>query len=339
MRAAVEARADGPLQLIRAASGAPLRRRAATAGGRPRDRLPLPAILALSLAAYVVGAATAPRASSRPTATRAALAAELPRRLRRDLGRRAGARPRAPLALFQGSVIDALLSRSLPDDADRRRRRRRQLSCSSPRSTTSPPGRIFAEPTPEIAAAAERLDRWTASRGSRSSSSRWRRCSLGLFFARIRLAPRFRARNGVERALSAFMIVCSVVAILTTVGIIASLLFEAWAFFALVPPHEFFFGLKLGAADRDPRRPGRRRRRLRRGAGVPRHPASSPTIAMPSPCRSGSSPRSTSSSTPPTGVRNVVKPMLEILAGVPTVVYGFFAVLTVAPAIRAGRRA
>ena len=33
-------------------------------------------------------------------------------------------------------------------------------------------------------------------------------------------------------------------------------------------------------------------------------------------------------------VRNVVKPMLEILAGVPTVVYGFFAVLTVAPAIR-----
>ena len=33
-------------------------------------------------------------------------------------------------------------------------------------------------------------------------------------------------------------------------------------------------------------------------------------------------------------VRSVVKPLLEILAGVPTVVYGFFAVLTVAPAIR-----
>src|SRR5690606_3370646 len=32
--------------------------------------------------------------------------------------------------------------------------------------------------------------------------------------------------------------------------------------------------------------------------------------------------------------RNIVKPILEILAGVPTVVYGFFAVLTVAPAVR-----
>ncbi len=34
-------------------------------------------------------------------------------------------------------------------------------------------------------------------------------------------------------------------------------------------------------------------------------------------------------------VRGVAKPVLELLAGVPTVVYGFFAILTVAPAIRA----
>ena len=34
------------------------------------------------------------------------------------------------------------------------------------------------------------------------------------------------------------------------------------------------------------------------------------------------------------GVRRVVKPMLEVLAGIPSVVYGFFAVLTVAPAVR-----
>ena len=66
----------------------------------------------------------------------------------------------------------------------------------------------------------------------------------GLVFARSRLAPRFRARNGVERFLDCFMIFCSVVAILTTAGIIASLLYEAWAFFALVPPQDFFFGLR-----------------------------------------------------------------------------------------------
>ena len=63
--------------------------------------------------------------------------------------------------------------------------------------------------------------------------------------------------------------------------------------------------------------------------------SSAPSSSRPSPCwspcRSGSSPRSTSSSTPPTGCASVVKPLLEILAGVPTVVYGFFAVLTVAP--------
>ena len=67
---------------------------------------------------------------------------------------------------------------------------------------------------------------------------------LGFFFARRRLAPRFRARNGVERVLSVFMVACSLVAILTTLGIIASLLYEAWAFFRLVPPHDFFFGLR-----------------------------------------------------------------------------------------------
>ncbi len=68
--------------------------------------------------------------------------------------------------------------------------------------------------------------------------------ALGAWFAYQRLAPRFRARNGVERALSAFMIFCSIIAILTTLGIIVSLVYEAWAFFKLVPPHEFLFGLR-----------------------------------------------------------------------------------------------
>jgi phosphate transport system permease protein len=65
---------------------------------------------------------------------------------------------------------------------------------------------------------------------------------LALFVARARLAPRFRARHGVERVMTGLMIFCSLVAIITTLGIVASLLFEAFRFFQMVPVTEFFFG-------------------------------------------------------------------------------------------------
>ncbi len=80
---------------------------------------------------------------------------------------------------------------------------------------------------------------------------------VALLVARSRLAPRFRARNNFELLITVVMIACSVVAVLTTLGIVASLVFEASRFFAMVPVTEFLFGLALGAADRDPRRSGR----------------------------------------------------------------------------------
>jgi phosphate transport system permease protein len=54
----------------------------------------------------------------------------------------------------------------------------------------------------------------------------------------------FRARHGVERIVMGLMIGCSAVAIFTTFGIVFSLIFESWAFFKLIPLHEFLFGLK-----------------------------------------------------------------------------------------------
>ncbi len=155
----------------------------------------------------------------------------------------------------------------------------------------------------------------------------------GLFFARARLAPRFRARNSVERFLDGFMIFCSVVAIVTTIGIVVSLVYEAWEFFRFVPPQDFFFGTKW-----EPQIAIRADQIAGQGAfgalpvflGTLVISVIAMLVAIPTGIYTAiylneyAGPR----------LRQIVKPMLEILAGVPTVVYGFFAVLTVAPAIR-----
>jgi len=144
---------------------------------------------------------------------------------------------------------------------------------------------------------------------------------------------RFRARNNFERILSALMIFCSLVAILTTLGIVASLLFEAARFFALVPVSEFLFGLRW-----EPQialRPDQVA-----GAGAfGAIPVFTGTILIAAIAMLVATPIGLFTAIylveyANDTVRKVVKPILEILAGVPTVVYGFFAVLTVAPAIR-----
>ena len=66
--------------------------------------------------------------------------------------------------------------------------------------------------------------------------------AIALWFARGRITPRLRARNEVETAVRILMIACSVVAIMTTAGIVASLLAEAVRFFTFVNPVDFFFG-------------------------------------------------------------------------------------------------
>src|SRR5690606_22886581 len=63
-----------------------------------------------------------------------------------------------------------------------------------------------------------------------------------LVYARSRITARSRARNQVERFVGFLLMACSAVAILTTVGIVASLLTEALRFFTFVHPFDFFFG-------------------------------------------------------------------------------------------------
>jgi phosphate transport system permease protein len=153
-------------------------------------------------------------------------------------------------------------------------------------------------------------------------------------YAFSRLSPSFRARTRVERLVMAVLLIASLIAILTTLGIVLSLLFESMRFFSQVSPVEFLFGLSWS-----PQTAIRADQAGSSGAfgAVPLFWGTvfiGAIIAMivAIPLGLMSAIYLTQYAHPRT--RRWMKPLLEILAGVPTVVYGYFAALTVAPAIR-----
>ena len=152
-------------------------------------------------------------------------------------------------------------------------------------------------------------------------------------FGFLRLRPDFTARTRVERAVMAVLLLASLVAIVTTAGIVASLLFETIRFFGFVSPLDFLFGTHWSP---DPMSaPG-----LDQGGKFGAVPLFWGTIVIGAiiamlvaiPLGLMSAIYLTQYAKPTT--RKWMKPLLEILAGVPTVVYGYFAALTVAPAVR-----
>jgi phosphate transport system permease protein len=152
----------------------------------------------------------------------------------------------------------------------------------------------------------------------------------GLTLAQRRIHPALRARNRVEATLNVLLILCSLVAILTTVGIVLSLLFEAIQFFTKVPLTDFLFGLHW-----NPQTAFSGDVKGSFGA-VPLFTGTLliTSIAMVVAVPVGLMAAVYMSEYAAPAVRAVAKPVLEILAGIPTVVYGFFAALTMAPAIR-----
>jgi phosphate transport system permease protein len=149
--------------------------------------------------------------------------------------------------------------------------------------------------------------------------------------AYLRLRPGFQARRQTERVLMALVLAASLLAILTTAGIVASLLFESARFFGMVPAGDFLFGTHWSPQVIDPADPG-----ASLGA-VPLFWGTffiGAVIAMLVAIPFGlmSAIYLTQYATP--RARAWLKPLLEVLAGIPTVVYGYFAALTVAPAVR-----
>jgi phosphate transport system permease protein len=156
----------------------------------------------------------------------------------------------------------------------------------------------------------------------------------GAVLAFRRVAPEFRARNGVERWLMALLVAASLIAILTTLGIVLSLLFESLRFFNLVSPTEFLFGTNWS-----PQTAIRADQAGSSGAfgSVPLFWGTAfigAIIAMIVAIPLGLMSANFLTQYAPHRLRSWLKPILEILAGVPTVVYGYFAALTVAPIIR-----
>ena len=147
------------------------------------------------------------------------------------------------------------------------------------------------------------------------------------------IRPTLRARNHVERAVMVFLIVSSLVAIFTTIGIVLSVLFEAVRFFGHVPFSAFMFGLEWSpqtAIREDQVGSSGAFGAVPLFAGTLLISAIAMTIAAPI----GLFAAIYLAEYADARVRAVAKPLLEILAGIPTVVYGFFAALTVAPIIR-----
>lgn len=154
-----------------------------------------------------------------------------------------------------------------------------------------------------------------------------------LFFTRNRVSAEFRARQAVEAIVNGLMIACSLVAIFTTVGIVFALVFETWKFFQMVPLQDFLFGVNW-----EPQIPIREDQIAAEGA-FGWLPVILGTVVISAVAMFIATPVGLMSAIylnefAPRRVRAVVKPLLEILAGVPTVVYGFFAILVVAPAMR-----
>jgi phosphate transport system permease protein len=156
---------------------------------------------------------------------------------------------------------------------------------------------------------------------------------IGCLFALRRVSPTMRARNHVESIFTWILFACSFIAVLTTLGIVFSVLFEAIRFFQKIPITDFLFGLEWS--------PQMAIRADQVGAsgsfgflpllvGTLLISSVAMLIAVPIGLMSAIYLSEYASRR----FRSVSKPILEILAGVPTVVYGFFAALTVAPLLR-----
>lgn len=149
---------------------------------------------------------------------------------------------------------------------------------------------------------------------------------FGAFWALRETNADFRARNVVEKGIKAILIAAASIAILTTIGIVLSLVFNTWEFFRLYPASDFFFGLTWSPSFS--------------GRGSSSQLGILPllwgtfyisVVALLVAVPIGLFAAVYLSEYASPKVRAVAKPLLEVLAGIPTIVYGLFALLTVGP--------
>ena len=149
----------------------------------------------------------------------------------------------------------------------------------------------------------------------------------GLVWAKRHVSQQYRARNQVEKAINVDLILCSGVAILTTVGIVLSMLSEALHFFKFVSPVDFFFGTEWN--------PGFSTTGNAEGSygilpliwGTLMVSGIALLVAVPVGLMIAIYLAEYASSR----LRSWAKPTIEVLAGIPTIVYGVFALMVIGP--------
>jgi phosphate transport system permease protein len=233
---------------------------------------------------------------------------------------------------LQGTVITQLVVDSLPEDLRSLPPDRLNLLINDIRNLVS--GNIVSgEVTPAVQAAADLYLRLQQKSHRLLSGLVLLLAVGGTYLGYRAIAPQRRARNAVERAITVFLIASSTVAIFTTLGIVLSVLFESIRFFGSVPVTDFLFGL-----DWSPQTAIRADQVGSSGAfgAVPLFVGTLliSAIAMAVAVPIGLMSAIYLSEYADRRFRAAAKPLLEILAGVPTVVYGFFAALVVAPLVR-----
>ena len=239
------------------------------------------------------------------------------------------------LGIGDGIIFDQLALEFVPDDVKASESYKEVIVLAQIYNVVN--GINFGEQPDWVHAAAEAWHGWEATSTTLKTVTVLALSLIGGMLAYRMVNPDFRSRNAVERIVMAILAASSAVAILTTVGIVFSVIFESMRFFALVPVSEFLFGLTWNPQFEGAERAGSGQMGLATYGSVPLFVGtlliSLVALSVSVPVGLFSAIYLSEYATP--RVRSLVKPLMELLAGVPTVVYGFFAALTVAPFIRA----
>lgn len=233
---------------------------------------------------------------------------------------------------FEDNIITQMVISDLPDKVRNLSSDRLYLIINDIQNLVS--GNIVSgDIDPVMRAAADHYIRLSSTSSSALAVIAMSLAIAAAIFVRSRLKPTTRARNQVEKIIKIILIFCSTIAIFTTIGIVLSVLYEAIRFFKQIPLHEFVFGLEW--------RPQMAIRADQVGSSgafgaVPVFVGTAliSFIAMVVAVPIGLMSAIYLSEYAGKKFRAVAKPLIELLAGIPTVVYGFFAALTVAPFIR-----
>ena len=230
-------------------------------------------------------------------------------------------------SLFQESLVEMLVVRQFPAELASLGERELQMLMRRIGALASGQGLVGEVEAYEVAAA-EQMARLDSIGRLIMLAAMAVVAVIGLVVARRQVTPRLRARNHIERLVMLLLALSSGVAILTTVGIVLSMIGEAIHFFSFVSPVDFFFGTVWNP------------RFSTAGSGAQGQFGLLPllwgtlmvsVIALLVAVPLGLMTAIYMAEYAPRWLRSVAKPIIEVLAGIPTIVYGFFALVVIGP--------